>query len=56
LGTANPGLHLPEGFAGERLGFTVTGLVPITAALVAAAVLTRLGRSSLCPSPRDARG
>ena len=56
LGTANPGLLLPDGFAGERLGFTLTGLVPIAAVLVAADVFTRLGRSSPSPSPTGARG
>jgi hypothetical protein len=47
LGTGDPDAHLPDGFAGQRLAFTLTELVPLAAVLGAAFVLTRLGRRRL---------
>jgi amino acid transporter len=44
LGTADPDLHLPDGFAGQRLAFTLAELVPLAAVLVTAALLVRVGR------------
>jgi glutamate:GABA antiporter len=44
LGTGNPDAHLPDGFAGDRLGFTLAELVPLAAVLVAASLLARSGR------------
>jgi arginine/lysine/ornithine decarboxylase/amino acid transporter len=41
LGTADPDAHLPDGFAGQRLAFTLTQLVPLAAVLAAAALLVR---------------
>jgi arginine/lysine/ornithine decarboxylase/amino acid transporter len=43
LGTGDPDAHLPDGFAGQRLAFTLTGLVPLAAVLVAAVLLVRPG-------------
>jgi Amino acid permease len=45
LGTADPDAHLPEGFAGQRLAFTLTEVVPLAAVLVAAFLLARPGRA-----------
>jgi amino acid transporter len=44
LGTGDPDAHLPEGFAGQRLPFTLAGLVPLAAVLGSAALLVHLGR------------
>jgi glutamate:GABA antiporter len=44
LGTAAPDAHLPDGFAGQRLAFTLTELVPLAAVVVSAVLLVRLGR------------
>jgi amino acid transporter len=52
LGTAHPDMLLPEGFAGERLAFTLTGVVPLAALLLAAAVLSRSGRHGRQPAAR----
>jgi glutamate:GABA antiporter len=43
LGTGDPDTHLPDGFAGQRLAFTLAELVPLAAVLVSAALLVRLG-------------
>jgi glutamate:GABA antiporter len=52
LGTANPDAHLPEGFAGQRLAFTLTEFLPLAAVLAAAFLLTRPGRRRRpAPSP-----
>ena len=44
LGAANSDAYLPEGFAGDRLGFFVVELVPIAAILIGAVVFAGLGR------------
>jgi amino acid transporter len=44
LGTGDPDAYLPDGFAGQRLAFTLSELVPLAAVLVAAFLLSRLGR------------
>jgi hypothetical protein len=44
LGTGDPDAHLPDGFAGQRLAFTLAELVPLAAVLVSAALLVRFGR------------
>jgi hypothetical protein len=44
LGTGDPDTHLPDGFAGQRLAFTLAELVPLAAVLVSAALLVRLRR------------
>jgi amino acid transporter len=44
LGTSDPDAHLPDGFAGDRLGFVVTELVPLTAVVGAALLFAHLGR------------
>jgi hypothetical protein len=44
LGTGDPDAHLPDGFAGQRLAFTVAELVPLAAVLVAAFLLGRPAR------------
>jgi lysine decarboxylase len=41
LGTADPDAHLPDGFAGQRLAFTLAELVPLAAVVVAAVLLAR---------------
>jgi arginine/lysine/ornithine decarboxylase/amino acid transporter len=41
LGTADPDAHLPDGFAGQRLAFTLAELVPLAAVVVAAVLLPR---------------
>jgi amino acid transporter len=43
LGTGDPDAHLPDGFAGQRLAFTLAELVPLAAVLVSAALLVRFG-------------
>lgn len=45
LGTANPDAHLPDGFVGRRLAFTVAELVPLGLVLPAAFLLARTRRS-----------
>ncbi|MDP9209164.1 MAG: hypothetical protein M3O65_11830, partial [Actinomycetota bacterium] len=50
LGTATPDAHLPEGFAGQRLAFTLAELVPLALVLVAAFLLARPARHRE-PSP-----
>ena len=50
LGTATPDAHLPEGFAGQRLAFTLAELVPLALVLVAAFLLARPARRRE-PSP-----
>jgi glutamate:GABA antiporter len=52
LGTATPDAHLPEGFAGQRLAFTLAELVPLALVLVAAFLLARPARHRE-PSPTD---
>ena len=44
LGTADPGAHLPDGFAGDRLSFTLALLVPLAAVLAAPSLLARRHR------------
>jgi hypothetical protein len=44
LGTANPDAHLPDGFVGQRLAFTVAELVPPGPVLLAAFLLARTRR------------
>ncbi len=46
LGTADPDAALPDGFAGDRLGFLLTELVPIALVLAVALVFAGLGRRS----------
>jgi amino acid transporter len=41
LGTGDPDLHLPDGFAGQRLAFTLIELLPLVAVVAAAFLLTR---------------
>ena len=41
LGTGDPDAHLPDGFAGQRLAFTLAELVPLAAVVVAAVLLVR---------------
>jgi glutamate:GABA antiporter len=43
LGTGDPDAHLPDGFAGQRLAFTLAELVPLAAVLVSAILLVRFG-------------
>ena len=50
LGTGNPDAHLSDGFAGDRLGFTLAELVPLAAVLAAPSLLAR--RTG--PAPSDA--
>jgi hypothetical protein len=45
LGTANPDAHLPDGFVGQRLVFTVAELVPLGLVPLAAFLLARTRRS-----------
>jgi amino acid transporter len=45
LGTGDPDVLLPDGFAGDRLGFTLAELVPLAAVLVAPWLLVRRGRA-----------
>jgi hypothetical protein len=44
LGTAIPDAHLPDGFVGQRLTFTVAELVPLGLVLLAAFLLARTRR------------
>ena len=44
LGTAHPDIHLPDGFSGDRLGFTLAELVPLAAVLTAPSLPARWGR------------
>jgi amino acid transporter len=53
LGTPNPDAALPDGFAGDRLGFVLAELVPLAALLAAALVFVCLGRRSK-PAPEVA--
>jgi amino acid transporter len=46
LGTPNPDAALPDGFAGDRLGFVLAELVPLAVLLAAALAFTCLGRRS----------
>jgi amino acid transporter len=50
LGTGDPDAHLPEGFAGQRLAFTVAEAVPLAAVLLAAFLLTRPRRRQRVPA------
>jgi glutamate:GABA antiporter len=43
LGTADSDAYLPDGFTGDRVGFTLTGLLPLVAVLVAAALTAGIG-------------
>jgi len=45
LGAAVPDAHLPDGFAGDRLGFTLAELVPLAAVLATPWLLVRRGRA-----------
>jgi len=44
LGTATPDAHLPEGFTGQRLAFTLAELVPLALVVAAAFLLARPAR------------
>jgi glutamate:GABA antiporter len=44
LGTGDPDAHLPDGLAGDRLGFTLAELVPLAAVLLATSLLARRRR------------
>ena len=44
LGTPNPDVHLPDGFDGQRLTFTLAQLVPLALVLASAFLLARPGR------------
>jgi amino acid transporter len=44
LGTADPDAHLPDGFTGQRLAFTLAELVPLALVLAAALLLARPAR------------
>jgi hypothetical protein len=44
LGTADPDAHLPDGFTGQRLAFTLAELVPLALVLAAAFLLARPAR------------
>jgi glutamate:GABA antiporter len=44
LGTGDPDAHLPDGFAGDRLGFTLAELVPLAAVLLIPLLLARRRR------------
>ena len=44
LGMPNPDAALPDGFAGDRVGFLLAELVPLAAVLLVALVFARLGR------------
>ncbi len=46
LGTPDPDAALPDGFAGDRLGFLLAELVPLALLLAAALAFARLGRRS----------
>ena len=46
LGTPNPDAALPDGFAGDRLGFVLAELVPLAGVLAAALLFAYLGRRS----------
>ncbi len=46
LGTPDPDAALPDGFAGDRLGFVLTELVPLAVLLAAALAFSCLGRRS----------
>jgi glutamate:GABA antiporter len=45
LGTGDPDAYLPDGFAGQRLAFTLAELVPLAAVVAAACLLARRRRS-----------
>jgi selenocysteine lyase/cysteine desulfurase/amino acid transporter len=45
LSTSTPDAYLPDGFAGDRAGFLLTELVPLSVLIVTAAVLATRGRS-----------
>ena len=56
LGTPEPDAHLPEGFAGQRLAFTLAELVPLALVLAAAFLLARPARRhERAPAPEGAR-
>ena len=44
LGTGEPDVHLPDGFAGDRLAFTLAAILPLAAVLLGASLLARSGR------------
>ena len=46
LGTPNPDAALPDGFAGDRLGFVLAELVPLVVLLAVGLAFARLGRRS----------
>jgi lysine decarboxylase len=59
LGTGDPDAHLPDGFAGDRLGFTLAELIPLAAVLAAASLLVRrIGAAPLARAAEEflARG
>ena len=43
LGTGEPDVHLPDGFAGDRLAFTLAAILPLAAVLLGASLLARSG-------------
>ena len=52
LGTGDPDAHLPDGFAGDRLGFTLAELVPLAAVLAPSSLLARrAGAAQAPPAP-----
>jgi amino acid transporter len=50
LGTGDPDAHLPDGFAGQRVAFTLAELLPLAAVLAAALLLARPGRHQQVPA------
>jgi glutamate:GABA antiporter len=50
LGTGDPDVHLPDGFAGQRVAFTLAELLPLAAVLAAALLLARPGRHQQVPA------
>jgi len=56
LGTADPDVHLPDGFAGDRLGFILAELVPLTAVLVAPSLLVRRRHRALARAAEEFLG
>ena len=56
LGTPEPDAHLPDGFAGQRLAFTLAELVPLALVLAAAFLPARPARRhERAPAPEGAR-
>ncbi|HEY6709164.1 MAG TPA: hypothetical protein VJB61_16405, partial [Actinomycetota bacterium] len=56
LGTADPDAHLPDGFNGQRLAFTLAELLPLALVLAAALLLARPARRhERAPTAQGAR-